>query len=184
MPGPRPRPPRRTARAPPAAQDIRPTRRGPLGGLQLRARPGRAALATAPRWPARAGTRPRPRRRDRRLPGACCASPSAARPRGSAAEDRRHRHRRAAPPAPVTGSHRGGRHSARKYTGRLTGFARTHPYRFQPTSGHRCIPWPKRPLNPRSTCKERACGAPRAPYADGPLRRGALPCTAHECNAS
>lgn len=70
----------------------------------------------------------------------------------------------------------------RQFTGRLTGFrAVTHLFsaNFWPPQGC-CVHHPPTPVPP---ARKGSTGA-RAPYVDWPLRQGALPCTAHECNAS
>nr|BBJ53383.1 hypothetical protein SAVMC3_60120 [Streptomyces avermitilis] len=61
-------------------------------------------------------------------------------------------------------------------------FPRTRPHTFSQllTTVH---PWLEHPLTPVPPGPKGSPGT-RAPYGDRPLGQGALPCTAHECNAS
>lgn len=151
--------------------------RGPLGGVQLRPRPRGPSLVRhlARR---RGGHGPRTGRRHGRLPGAAApvrarCGPAARRgtraPSWPSSQDRKRDPSRRS-------SHWG------KLTGRLTGFrARTRIFsaNFRPPR-IRCRQYPPPPVRPA----RKGSPGPPAPYVDWPLRRGALPCTARECNAS
>lgn len=69
-----------------------------------------------------------------------------------------------------------------KQAGRLTGFRARARY-FSANFCAPRIPWSNDPPTPVRPALKGPQGA-RAPYVDWPLPRGALPCTAHECNAS
>jgi hypothetical protein len=70
----------------------------------------------------------------------------------------------------------------RTQAGRLTGF-RARARFFSANFCLPRIPWSNDPPTPvRPALK--ALREARAPYVDWPLTRGALPCTARECNAS
>ncbi len=69
-----------------------------------------------------------------------------------------------------------------KHTGRLTGFrARVRIFSANfPGGSHPCPHHPRLPVPPA----RKGSRGPRAPYVDWPLRQGALPWGAPECNAS
>lgn len=151
--------------------------RRPLGGLQLR--PGsRGPPLVRLLVRRRDGHRPRSRRRHRRLPYP--PAPVGTR-RGTPA-----RRGTGAPPWPPSQERQRGapRRSSHwgKYTGRLTGFsARVRLFSANFWIPH--TPWADHPPTPVPPARIGVPG-PCAPYGDWPLRQGALPCTAHECNAS
>lgn len=185
-------------------------RRGPLGGLQLRPGPGGSPLVRQlARRRGRYGTGPRGR--DRGLcdpaapvragggaPGRRAAervappstSPATAR---TAREDRHGEHgshgarERSGPEGRPMGRKRHGSSPRRsshweERVGRLTGL-RVHLRFFSANFRQWRIPCsndPPTPVRPAPKGVRR----PRAPYVDWPLPRGALPCGAHECNAS
>ena len=169
-PHPRPSPPGRPA---PGRRD----RRGPLGGLQLRPGPRRAPVVRqlARR---RRRHRARSRRRHGRVPAAVapvrtgCGTPAH---RGAGTGSRPSAQNRNRLSARRT-SQRG------NYTGRLTGF-RARLRRF---SANFQRPDRATQHHPPPAVRPARTGAtgPGAPYVDWPLRQGALPRTAHECNAS
>lgn len=152
-------------------------RRGALGGVQLR--PGSRRPCGVRDLPGGSGwRRAGPGGRHRGLPGAAAAVRAGGRAAARGTERR----------APRTAQQDGyggapGRAARlREHAGRLTD-SHTRSRSFSANFRRPGIPWPNGPSTPvRPGLK----GAPRAcaPYGDRPWSRGALPCRAHECNAS
>jgi hypothetical protein len=188
-------------------------RRGPLGGLQLRPGPGGSSLVRQlARRRGRYGAGPRgrdgglcdpaaPVRAGGGAPGRRAAehvAPTPTRPAAArtAREDRHGEHgshgdhgvrERSGTEGRPMGRKRHGSSPRRsshwgKQVGRLTGL-RVHLRFFSANFRQWHIPCsndPPTPVRPAPKGVRR----PRAPYVDWPLPRGALPCGAHECNAS
>lgn len=152
-------------------------RGGPLGGVQLSAGPCRAGRLRHIRGRGRRRG-PRPRRRDRRLPGAAATvrAHRGPRPRG----------RIGAAPRPARQDRPWGEpgRSARdgKCARRLTG-SHTGTRMFSANFALVASPWRNGLPTPLPPGKKGPF-ASRAPYGDGPCRRCTLPCAACEWNAS
>lgn len=214
LPAPRPshgrRPRARTRPRSPVAAPLRtPSAISSAGPPSVASWSPSSSSGTAPRWPAPPappwGSRPSP------PPAApCCAAPSGTPHRrpwrhcGPTGPVPRTRPRN---PADLSGpgpARRGARPPTRAPAGRLTPerprgrtgavagtaeirrstdrFPRTRPHVFGQLPGHAHTPLtdPPQPVRPAP----KGSGEARAPYGDRPPGRGALPCTAHECNAS
>lgn len=131
----------------------------------------------------RDGRGPRPRGGHRRLPRPPAPVRTRRGPGGGRPFDGRRSHPRARPAWTLRLRGAQGRTELRpEYAGRLTGF-RAHPRIFSANFGYLHVPWSNTPPPPVRPALKGVQG-PRAPYVDRPRGRGALPCTAHECNAS